>query len=352
MIAKVVSMSCFLLLTACATVKQTNPMVHAEGVGRDCKEAVKQAKLKAAEDYKGTFVNSRRTLVNDKTYSESVDEYSGGVVQSYKVKSTSGSAPCFVSIEATLVPDTKSIAVNSETSLDLGGVERHLNQQSSTREMLRKLIQRPEMIKVESNTIKPVVYDDGSIGMGVKFTKIVPSPKWVTDLESFLSVHGTKQTYRERNALAEIAKGLLAIAALPVLIPVAIVIAPFTEHKANKAAQANPGDQFSLCFPAKDGVNCYQGWAADAIYEQLNSAVIVAIMNKDGAPMAGFPIQGGQISLNQHFEIKAPLIDDHNRPKSGFDLIAPKPIDLDGHLTLANEWVSEGYDLKFRLKFN
>ena len=352
MIAKVVSMSFFLLLTSCATVKQTNPMVHAEGVGLDCKEAIKQAKLKAAEDYKGTFVNSRRTLVNDKAYSESVDEYSGGVVQSYKVKSTSGNSPCFVSIEATLVPDTKSITVNSETSLDLGGVERHLNQQTSTREMLRKMIHRPEMIKVESRSIDPVSYNDGSVGMAVNFTKIVPSPKWLSDLESFLSVHGSKQTYRERNALAEIAKGLLAIAALPVLIPVAIVIAPFTEHKAGKPAQANPNDQFSLCFAGKDEVNCYQGWAADDIYQQMSSATIVAIMNKDGAPVAGFPVQGGLVSMNQHVDIKYPWVDDQNRPKSAFDLVAAKTINVDGSLNLASSWVSEGYDLKFRLKFN
>ncbi len=340
------------LLTACATTKPINPMIQADGVGRDCFEALKLAKLKAAEDYKGTFVNSQRTLVNDRKYSESVDEYSGGVLQSYKVKNSSGSSPCFVSIEAKVVPDSKSIVVNSESSIDLGSVERNLNQQNNTREMLRKMIQRPEMIKVESRTINPVLYEDGSVGMGVLFTKIVPSPKWMTDLESFLSVHGTKQTYRERNAWAEIGKGLLALAALPVLIPVAIVIAPFVENKPNKPAQVNPGDQFSLCFAGQDEVNCYQGWAAEAVYEQLNSASIVAIMNKDGASMAGFPVRGGAVSLNQYFDINAPLFDDQSRPKNAFNVVGIKSINVEGSLTLASEWVSDGHDLKFRLKFN
>lgn len=340
------------LVAACATVKPTSQMVRSEGFGQDCNEALKQAKLKAAEDYKGTFMSSQRSLVNDRKYSESVDEYSGGIVQSYKVKSSSGTSPCFVTIEAQMAPDTKSIVVNSETSVDLGSVERHLNQQTTTRELLRKMIQRPEMLKVESRTIDPVFYNDGSIGMAVKFTKIVPSPKWVTDLESFLTVHGTKYTYREKNAWAEIGKGLLLIAALPVLIPVAIVVAPFTTNRGDKAPPANPGDSFSLCFSGKDEVNCYQGWAADEIYEQINSAAIVAVMNKDGTPVAGFPVRGGTVSLNQHVDTRIPWVDDQNRPKSSFDLIAAKNINVDGNLTLASDWVSDGYDLKFRLKFN
>lgn len=340
------------VLSACASVNNGTPTVQADGTGHDCTAALKQAKLKAAEDYKGTFVNSQRTLVNDRKYSESIDEYSGGVVQSYKVKSSTGNSPCFVSIEAKVVPDSKSIVVNSESSIDLGSVERNLNQQNNTREILRKMIQRPEMIKVESRTINPVVYEDGSVGMRVQFTKIVPSPKWMTDLESFLSVHGTKQTYRERNAWAEIGKGLLALAALPVLIPVAIVIAPFVENKPNKPTQVNPGDQFSLCFAGKEEVSCYQGWAAEAVYEQLNSASIVAIMNKDGASMAGFPVRGGAVSLNQYFDINAPLFDDQSRPKNAFNVVGIKSINVEGSLTLASEWVSDGHDLKFRLKFN
>jgi hypothetical protein len=352
MIRKLPPLFLVLLLTACSTIKHNSANIQTEGIGHDCTSALKQAKLKAAEDYKGTFVNSKRRLVNDRMYSESVDEYSGGVIESYKVKSTSGGSPCVVTIEAKIAPDSKSIEVNSETSLELGSVERHINQQNTTREMLRKLIHRPELIKVESSTIKPVVYDDGSIGMAVKFTKIVPSPKWMTDLELFLSVHGTKHTYRERNPWADIGKGLLALTALPVLIPIAIVISPFTDNKTNKPNKVNPGDQFSLCFPGKDEVNCYQGWAADAVYEKLNSAAIVAIMNKEGAPMAGFPVRGGSISLNQHFEIKAPLVDDQNRTKSRFDLVSAKPINIEGSLNLANNWVSDGYDLQFRIKFN
>lgn len=340
------------LLSACATTKPVSPLIQADGFGRDCTEALKQAKLKAAEDYKGTFLNSQRTLVNDRKYSESIDEYSGGVVQSYKVKSSLGNSPCFVSIEAKVVSDNKSIVVNSESSIDLGSVERNLNQQISTQEMLRKMVQRPEMIKVESRTIKPIAYDDGSTGLAIQFTKIVPSPKWMNDLESFLSVHGSKQTYRERNAWAEIGKGLLALAALPILIPVAIIIAPFTESKPNKPSQANPGDQFSLCFAGKEEVNCYQGWAAEAIYEQLNSAAIVAVMNKEGAPMAGFQVRGGSVSLNQYFDINAPLFDDQSRPKKAFNIVGIKPINLEGSLNLASDWVSDGHDLKFRVKFN
>jgi hypothetical protein len=196
-----------------------------------------------------------------------------------------------------------------------------------------------------------VVYADGSIGMAVKFTKIVPSPKWMTDLESFLAVHGTKYTYREKNPWLEIGKGLLAIAALPVLIPVAIIVAPFAT-KDSKASPANPADSFSLCFPGKEEVNCYQGWAANEIYQQLNSATIVAIMAKDGVPMAGFPVQSSLISVNQHVDTKTPWVDDQNRPKTAFDLVASKSINMDGNLNLASQWVSEGYDLKFRLKFN
>lgn len=352
MTSKLVLLLLLLLLSACAAVKQEYPPIRAEGYGSDCTEALKQAKVKAAENYKGTFVSNQRTLINDQKYSESLNEYSGGIVRSYNVVSSKGTSPCFVIIDAQVSPDSKSIIVNQESSIDLGGVERHLNQQSATQEVLRKLIQRPEMIKVESRTIEPTVYGDGSIGMTVKFTKIVPSPKWTTDLESFLAVHGTKYTYQQKNPWLEIGKGLLAIAALPVLIPVAIVVAPFTDNKVQKASAANPGDSFSLCFPGNEEVNCYQGWAANEIYQQLNSATIVAIMAKDGVPVAGFPIPSSAVSLNQHVDTKIAWVDDQNRPKTAFDLVASKSINMDGNLNLASQWVSDGYDLKFRLKFN
>lgn len=352
MIKKIGPWLLVLVLPACASVKPDAQGFRADGYGRNCTEALQQAKVKATEDYKGTFLSSRRSLNNANEYAESIDEYSGGIVQSYKVLSNSGGSPCTVSIEAKVSPDAKSIVVNSEKNIDLGIVERHLNKQISTRGLLRKLVRRPEMIQVESRTIDPIVKADGSVEMAVQFTKIVPSPKWLTDIESFLKVHGTKHSYHEKNKWAELGKGFLVLAALPVLIPVAIVVAPFIENKSNITAPPNPGDSFSLCFAGNDEVNCYQGWAADEVYEQINSAAIVAIMNRDGTTVAGFPVRDGVVTLNQHVDTKTPWVDDQNRPKSKFDLVAEKAINVQGNLNFASNWVTEGYDLKFRLKFN
>lgn len=342
----------FLCLSACATVAPVSPLIRSTGQGGDCTSALQQAKLKAAEDYKGTFLTSQRSLVNDRKYSESVGEYSGGVVRTYEVLSRSGGSPCTVVIEAQMAPDSKSIVVNSESRIDLGTVERHLNKKSSTREILQNLVNRSELIQVESQTINPVVYNDGSVGMAIRFTKIVPSPKWMSDLESFLEVHGTKQTYRKKNQLKEFAKGVLAMVALPLIVPIAAVVLPFMDKTSNQAQQANPGDSFSLCFDGNNEVNCYQGWASEEIYKQINQAQIVAIMNKDGAPKAGFPVRGGAVSLNQRVDTRDPWVDEQNRPKSSFNLVSSKSVNVNGNLNFASEWVQENYDLRFRLKFN
>lgn len=73
MIRKLPPLFLVLLLTACSTIKHNSANLQTEGIGHDCTAALKQAKLKAAEDYKGTFVNSKLNRPRNSRHPEALN---------------------------------------------------------------------------------------------------------------------------------------------------------------------------------------------------------------------------------------------------------------------------------------
>lgn len=67
------------LLVACSSNPKNGDQqtVIAEGSGNTCQEALGQAKIVASDKVVGSFVNSQKSLVSDKYYTESINEYSG-----------------------------------------------------------------------------------------------------------------------------------------------------------------------------------------------------------------------------------------------------------------------------------
>ena len=99
---------CFGLLSACALTPTQQDVdlkrVVAEAKAKDCDSALSQAKINAADNAAGTFVHGQRTLLEDRFYSENLNEYTSGVVRRYNVMEKSGGSPCRIRIEAWVEP--------------------------------------------------------------------------------------------------------------------------------------------------------------------------------------------------------------------------------------------------------
>lgn len=100
-------LGCAVFLTACASTPKNGDVqtVLAEGTGNTCQEALGQAKVQASDKAVGSFVNSQKSLVADKYYAESINEYSGGVVRQYTVLESKGDSP----VAYASVPKSRSI---------------------------------------------------------------------------------------------------------------------------------------------------------------------------------------------------------------------------------------------------
>jgi hypothetical protein len=141
---------------ACASggKKGDSQTVLAEGTGNTCQEALGQAKVQASDKVVGSFVNSQKSLIADKYYAESLNEYSGGVVRQYTVLESKGVSPCVVKISAEVYLDKKNIALNPNSrSLNLGEVGRFVDKQDEARATLRALIMRPNMFSARMDRL-------------------------------------------------------------------------------------------------------------------------------------------------------------------------------------------------------
>ena len=95
--------------------------VVVQGEGVDCDSALKQAKMLATDSVAGSFVESKRQLIDDRSYSERINEFGGGLVRSYNVLSTDVGPPCRIAIKAEVDLAKSNVPVSgSPTSLDLG----------------------------------------------------------------------------------------------------------------------------------------------------------------------------------------------------------------------------------------
>ena len=250
---------------------QTAEVVVTEALGTTCDDALKQAKSLAAERVTGSYLNSQRTLRNDAILEESVNEYAGGVVTSFKVLESNGQQPCTVTIQASVDLEKSKIYMPPITnkSLDLGHVGSLVEKRKDGSAMVSKLVNRPDQFTVDFSDVsyKPGA---GITQLDFKIRKITYSSQWQADLEALLSIQGKPVIY-ERPGVKSIGKGLLALLALPVLIPAAIIAAPFAEPQP-KIDPQNP--EASICFPIDsklDRLTCYEGTLAIELITQLSN---------------------------------------------------------------------------------
>lgn len=120
-----------LLLLGCAHSSMTNSeavvKVQAQGSGKSCSDAIDIAKKVAVENTNGAYLSSSQSLDNGK-YNESLREYAGGFVESYKVLQQSVGVPCKVIIEAVVRTQYNKVNRADSEPIDLSGYNKLVKQ--------------------------------------------------------------------------------------------------------------------------------------------------------------------------------------------------------------------------------
>lgn len=262
------------LLVACSWNPKNGDQqtVIAEGSGNTCQEALGQAKIVASDKVVGSFVNSQKSLVSDKYYTESINEYSGGVVRQYTVLESKGDSPCRVKISAEVYLDKKNIALGPNArTLNLGEVGRFVEKQEEARETLTALIQRPALFSARMDRLHVSTDRQGNAQIVLQVSDVSPSEKWYSDLESFLNVQGQRIEF-ERAKWSDIGKSMLSLLAAPVAVPLGLAPSPFRNKTARGTELVN--GEGLVCFkndPQYDSLRCYQTWLAGDVVRQLRS---------------------------------------------------------------------------------
>ena len=317
--------------------------VVVQGEGADCDGALKQAKMLATDSVAGSFVESKRQLIDDRSYSERVNEFGGGLVRSYKVLSTDVGPPCRIAIKAEVDLAKSNVPVSgSPTNLDLGLIGSYVAKQEKANQIIQTLIQRPDMMTVKLDNISALALGGNSARLSYDVVEVIPSPKWYSDLESFLKGTSKLHVYNEPSALLEFAKDLIAIAALPVAITWAIVSAPFKDQSSlDQDSNKNEG---GLCFKTGKGyaqLNCYQSiFAAKAEY-LLSKAHLEQQVRLPSNAIGSKRLFGSQFSLVNRVEL--PI----SQKKNGvfetvvLPVVEPVGLPLRGQETVSTDFLKE-----------
>jgi hypothetical protein len=321
--------------------------VITEGVGSTCDDALRQAKTQATERIAGSYLNSQRSLRNDSMLEESVSEYTSGVVTSFSILNTDGLQPCKVRIQAVVdIEKSKLLAPPiANNSVDLGYIGSLVDKRKDGISMAMQLINRPEHFSVDMSEMQ---FQNASGRTQIEFDirKISYSGQWQADIEALLSVQKKPQIY-ERPGAASIGKGLLALVALPVLIPAIIIAAPFMKPEPKKEPQSPDS---SLCFQDTanpDLLNCYDGSLATEVMNQLtNMAYSVVLKDPSNNLYRLAPEQ--RISLLQEYWSPVPLITENSSERrQRFILVGVSGLPRKEQLHIDDRLLKQGMGLSF-----
>ena len=289
-----------LALAACASAPKPGDQqtVIAEGNGVTCQEALAQAKVVASDKVVGSFINSQKSLVADKVYSESLNEYSGGVVRNYIILESSGGSPCQVKIKAAVDLDKKNIALNPNTrSLNLGEVGRFIEKQDEARATLVALIQRPQMFSARMDRLYVSTDNKQNAQIVLQVSDVSPSEKWSSDLESFLKVQGERVDF-ERAKWSDIGKSVLSLIAAPITVPLGLAPSLFRTQQARGTELVN--GEGLICFrndPQYESLRCYQTWLAGDAIRLLRSTQLMLVERSSDNVTSTRQIQKGAYQM-------------------------------------------------------
>ncbi len=341
-------------LTACASSPKVGDQqtVIAEGTGATCQEALGQAKLVASDKVVGSFVNSQKSLVSDKYYTESVNEYSGGVVRQYTVLESKGESPCRVKISAEVYLDKKNIALGPNArTLNLGEVGRFVEKQDEARQTLAALIQRPAMFSARMDRLHVSTDNKGNAQIVLQVSDVSPSEKWYSDLESFLNVQGQRVDF-ERSKWSDIGKSMLALLAAPVAVPLGLAPSPF-RNQTSRGTELVNGEGL-VCFkndPQYETLRCYQTWLAGGAIRQLRSVQLNLVERTNDNVTSTRQIQRGAYQMVAFRASDYTYKSKEMGGKRDFYLIEPVGIPFREYLTVNRQALNEENEFAINVVF-
>lgn len=342
-------------LVACASSPKIGDQqtVTAEGNGVTCQEALAQAKVVASDKVVGSFINSQKSLVSDKLYAESLNEYSGGVVRNYTILESKGDSPCSVKISADVYLDKKNVALNPNAhSLNLGEVGRFVDKQDEARATLTALIQRPNMFSARMDQL--YVSSDSSkknAQIVLQVSDVSPSDKWMSDLESFLNVQGQRVDF-ERAKWSDIGKSLLSLIAAPVTVPLGLAPSPF-RNLAPRGTELVNGEGL-VCFRNDlqyESLRCYQTWLAGDVIRQLRSTQLMLVERSNDNVTSTRQIQKGAYQMVAFRASDYTYKSKTMGSKRDFYLVEPMGVPFREYLTVSRQVLSEENEYAINVRF-
>lgn len=176
-----------LLISASANVGAE--IVQATGYGNTFEEALYQSKLEALQKVVGTFIISDRELKDGKIVEDSL-EYHGGYIKSYEIIEYDRFLNSVTISADVQVKKDNTIIVNGSEDVDS-----NLNNWQEKRAIMQKLDNSSNALvfTIDNINTTPDIY---SVSYNIK-TTLLWQPKWVSDVETFIStsnVEGTTST--------------------------------------------------------------------------------------------------------------------------------------------------------------
>ena len=347
-------LGCAVFLTACASTPKNGDVqtVLAEGTGNTCQEALGQAKVQASDKAVGSFVNSQKSLVADKYYAESINEYSGGVVRQYTVLESKGDSPCRVRISAEVSLDKKNIALNPNSrSLNLGEVGRFVEKQDEARATLAALIKRPAMFSARMDRLHVSTDNKKNAQIVLQVSDVAPSEKWYSDLESFLNLQGQRVDF-ERAKWSDIGKSLLSLITAPVAVPLGLAPSPF-RNQTPRGTEIVNGEGL-LCFrndPQCETLRCYQTWLAGDVVRQLRTTQLMLVERSNDNVTSTRQIQKGAYQMVAFRASDYTYKSKTMGARRDFYIIEPMGVPFREYLTVNRQALSETNEFAINVVF-
>lgn len=321
-------------VSGCASQKaqQEAVPVMAEASAADCDAALRQAKTMAADNVAGTFIHGQRTLNQDRDYSETLNEYSGGVVQKYQVLEKRGNRPCTIKIQAWVEPGKKTVQLNPQSNrIGTTDINQRIGQITNDRKFLARQFRDTDGFSVTLGKMSVSETKPGMVRLDMQVTAIRVPPRWVADLEGYIRVHSETTVY-EQDSLAKTMAKLLT---------------PWQKEKPHRTSAPE------ICFvqTGSEKINCYIGEDNLKIMQALNSLRLDIQMIQNGA------VVREERQMVAHLRLFSDQSFGRNYRASGqtlratFPVIEAAPMPIDAKMSFKGTGLPEDVTIQGRVHF-
>lgn len=325
-----------LLIVACCYMPMAmaeSIAVTAEASAADCDTALRQAKVMAADNVAGTFVHGQRTLSQDRDYSESLNEYSGGIVQKYSVLEKRGDRPCTIKIQAWVEPGKDMMLLNpASTQIGTADINQRVDQMANDRNFLARHFRDINEFSVTLGKVKVAETKPGLIRLDFQVTAIRPPQRWLADLENYIRVRSALVIYERDTPIKSLS---------PLLNPW-------------QALKPHSTTAPEICFVHDKGekIYCYTGDDNLKIMQALNSLKLDIQMVQDGIVLLEENQMVAHLRLFSEQTFGRNYRASGMVPRSSFPVIEAAPMPIDAKISFAGGSLPDNLVIQGRVRFS